>query len=103
MSIATNINSPRQSFFQWIGSHRFEIFLLVYGLWVFTPFLAPVLMHIGWTGDGKAIYFIYSFFCHQLPERSLFLFGEKAMYSLTEIQVAWQNTLIHTTSSIYWK
>jgi uncharacterized membrane protein len=49
-------------------------------------------MHIGWTGAGKAIYFIYSFFCHQLPERSFFLFGEKTMYSLTEIQVAWQNT-----------
>jgi len=50
-------------------------------------------MHIGWTGAGKAIYFIYSFFCHQLPERSFFLFGEKAMYSLDEIQAAWQNTM----------
>ena len=93
MSIAANINSPRQSFLQWIGSHGFVIFLLVYGLWVFAPFLAPVFMHIGWTGAGKAVYFIYSFFCHQLPERSFFLFGEKTMYSLTEIQAAWQDTV----------
>jgi uncharacterized membrane protein len=93
MSIAANINLPRQSFLQWISSHGFVIFLLVYGLWVLTPFLAPVLMHIGWTGAGKAIYFIYSFFCHQLPERSFFLFGEKTMYSLTEIQAAWQDTV----------
>jgi uncharacterized membrane protein len=93
MSIAANINPPRQSFFQWISSHGFVIFLLVYGLWVIAPFLAPVLMHIGWTGAGKAIYFIYSFFCHQLPERSFFLFGEKTMYSLTEIQAAWQDTV----------
>lgn len=50
-------------------------------------------MHIGWTGAGKAIYFAYSFFCHQLPERSFFLFGEKTMYSLTEIQSAWQDTI----------
>lgn len=49
-------------------------------------------MHIGWTGAGKAIYFIYSFFCHQLPARSFFLFGEKTMYSLSEILVAWQIT-----------
>jgi uncharacterized membrane protein len=49
-------------------------------------------MHIGWTSAGNVIYFIYSFFCHQLPERSFFLFGEKPMYSLTEIQSAWQNT-----------
>lgn len=49
-------------------------------------------MHIGWTSVGKATYFIYSFFCHQLPERSFFWFGEKSMYSLIEIQTVWQNT-----------
>jgi uncharacterized membrane protein len=41
---------------------------------------------------GKAVYFVYSFFCHQLPERSFFWFGERSMYSLAEIQAAWQNT-----------
>ena len=50
-------------------------------------------MRIGWSGAGKAIYFIYSFFCHQLPERSYFLFGDKLMYSLSEIQAAWQDTI----------
>jgi uncharacterized membrane protein len=49
-------------------------------------------MKLGWTGAGNSIYFIYSFFCHQLPERSLFLFGEKTMYPLNEIQAAWQET-----------
>jgi len=74
-----------QSAFRWLGAHWFETFLFVYGLWVFSPFLAPVFMHIGWTSVGKATYFIYSFFCHQLPERSFFWFGEKSMYSLIEI------------------
>jgi uncharacterized membrane protein len=60
---------------------------------VFIPFLAPVFIHIGWTGAGKAIYLIDSLFCHQLPERSFFFFGEKSMYSLLEIQTVWQNTL----------
>jgi uncharacterized membrane protein len=92
MSLVTNINSPRQSFFGWVSSHGFQTFLIVYGLWVVTPFLAPVFMHIGWTGAGKTIYFIYSFFCHQLPERSFFFFGEKSLYTLTEIQAGWQNT-----------
>ena len=82
----------KQSIFQWIGDHWFETFLIVYGLWVWTPFLAPLLMHIGLDGAGKAIYFIYSFFCHQLPERSYFLFGQKTMYPLSEIQSAWQGT-----------
>jgi len=82
-----------QTFSDWLDHHWFEIFLVVYGLWVFIPFLAPVFMGIGWSGAGKAIYFIYSFFCHQLPERSYFLFGDKLMYSLSEIQAAWQDTI----------
>jgi uncharacterized membrane protein len=49
-------------------------------------------MAIGWSDAGKAIYFIYSFLCHQLPERSYFLFGPKFTYSLAEIQAAWRNT-----------
>ncbi len=75
-----------------LSRHWFAAFLIVYGLWVWTPFLAPVFMRLGWDGAGKAVYFIYSFFCHQLPERSFFFFGQKPMYSLGEIQSAWQNT-----------
>lgn len=77
----------------WLGRHWLEIFLAVYGVWVILPFLAPWFMRIGWTGAGNATYFAYSFFCHQLPERSFFLFGQKPMYSLAEIQAAWRNTI----------
>src|SRR6186713_995055 len=81
MPAATTINSEKPSgqVFQWIGTHWFETFLIVYGLWIFAPFLAPFFMQIGWFDAGKAVYFIYSFFCHQLPERSFFFFGEKSM------------------------
>ena len=41
---------------------------------------------------GNAIYLIYSFECHQLPQRAYFLFGQKMTYSLAEIQAAWQPT-----------
>lgn len=71
----------------------FTTFVVVYGLWVWLPWLAPVFMHIGWARAGQALYFFYSFFCHQLPERSLFLFGHLPMYPLTQIQAAWRNTL----------
>lgn len=92
-TLTTSRPRPKQSVFQWLESHWFAAFLLIYGLWVWTPFLAPVFMRLGWDGAGRAIYLIYSFFCHQLPERSFFLFGEKAMYSLAEIQAAWQDTI----------
>jgi uncharacterized membrane protein len=77
----------------WISRHWLVIFFVLYGLWVWSPWLAPIFMHIGWDGAGRALYFFYSFFCHQLPERSFFLFGQKPMYTLTEIQAAWQSTL----------
>jgi len=50
-------------------------------------------MQIGWSGPGRVIYFIYSFLCHQLPQRSYFLFGSKFTYNLAEVQSAWQNTI----------
>lgn len=95
MSTATAVARTKstKSFADWLTRHWFGTFLVVYGLWVFLPFLAPVFMKIGWEGAGRAIYFIYSFFCHQLPERSFFWFGEKTMYSLKEIQTAWQDTI----------
>ena len=42
------------------------------------------------SSDLNAIYFFYSFLCHQLPQRSLFLFGPKFSYSLAEIGAVWQ-------------
>ena len=82
-----------QSFGRWLAQHWLGVFLVVYGIWVWLPFMAPVFMNFGWSGAGKGLYFIYSFFCHQLPERSIFLFGAKTMYTIGEIQAAWQNTL----------
>lgn len=68
------------------------VFGIVFGIYTGLPFLAPVFMHLGWKGAGNAIYFIYSFLCHQLPERSYFLFGPKISYSLAELQAAGQDT-----------
>lgn len=73
--------------------HWIIFFAIVVGMYVGLPFLAPVFMHWGWLGPGRAIYTIYSFLCHQLSERSYFLFGPKMTYSLAEIQSVWQNTL----------
>lgn len=68
------------------------LFGIFYGAFIALPFVAPVLMDIGWKGAGNILYFFYSFLCHQLPERSFFLFGPKFMYSLPEIQSVWQKS-----------
>jgi uncharacterized membrane protein len=66
---------------------------LLLGIYIGLPFLAPVFMQLGLAGPARLIYTLYSFLCHQLPQRSYFLFGSNLTYSLPEIQSAWQNTL----------
>jgi len=68
------------------------IFVIILGIYAGLPFLAPVFMKLGWDAPARAIYIIYSFLCHQLPQRSYFLFGSKLTYSLPEIQSIWRNT-----------
>ena len=92
MNVASGTSHRSNSSTEWLGRNWFLVFALFYGLWVWAPFLAPIFMHLGWDGPANTIYFVYSFFCHQLPERSYFLFGPKAMYSLKAIQAAWMNT-----------
>lgn len=76
----------------WLSRHWLFSLSVLIGIWVGLPWLAPYFMEMGWTAAGKAIYLLYAAQCHQLPQRSFFLFGNDPMYSLTEIQVAWQNT-----------
>ncbi|RPI27641.1 MAG: DUF2085 domain-containing protein [Chloroflexota bacterium] len=90
-SLATySVHPSRLEMF--LSRYWLRIFLIGFGLYVWLPFLAPVLMKFGWEGPARAIYFVYSILCHQLPQRSFFLFGPQGMYSLAEVQAAWQDT-----------
>ncbi len=76
----------------WLSQHWLLVVNTVAGILVILPFLAPVFMSIGWIIPAKGIYWVYSYLCHQLPERSYFLFGSKVSYSIVEIQSVWKNT-----------
>ena len=77
----------------WFSNHWLLIFNGAWGLFVILPWIAPLFMAAGLTFPGRAVYFIYNFFCHQLPERSWFLFGSQFSYSQAEIALAWGTTL----------
>ncbi|MBI5034809.1 MAG: DUF2085 domain-containing protein [Chloroflexi bacterium] len=74
-----------------LGLVRHWLFFVnvIFGVFVLAPFAAPILMQVGATSIADAIYFIYSFLCHQLPQRSYFIFGPKLSYSLAEIENVW--------------
>src|SRR3990170_919902 len=88
-AIAVRPARRSERFVLWLSERWLLIFSVVYGAFVIAPWLAPVFMKIGLTGLGNAIYFVYQFFCHQLPERSFFLFGSQPMYSLQQIGAVW--------------
>lgn len=76
----------------WLKRNWLLLFSLGWGVFVTLPILAPIFMHLGWSGFARLIYGVYSITCHQLPQRSFFLFGPKLTYSLPEIQAAFQVT-----------
>jgi uncharacterized membrane protein len=61
------------------------LFNLLTGLYVLLPILASVLMAFGAPQVAHIIYLVYRPACHQLPERSFFLFGPKPSYTLDEL------------------
>lgn len=76
----------------WLSRNWLWVFVIPWSVFITLPLLAPLFMRLGWQAPAQLIYTIYSFVCHQLPERSFFLFGPKLMYSLPEIQAAFQQT-----------
>jgi len=50
------------------------------GIFAFLPFIAPVLLAAGLTAPASVIYAVYGFTCHQRPDRSWFILGEKMAY-----------------------
>lgn len=83
---------PTQTKTAYLIRHWLLLFNLVLGVYVGLPWLAPVLMKLGLPAVANLIYLFYSTQCHQLPQRSYFLFGPQAMYPLVEIQAAWRAT-----------
>jgi uncharacterized membrane protein len=69
-----------------LAKHWLLLINLVIGVYGGLPFLAPTLMALGYTWPAKVIYTIYKSLCHQLPQRSFFLFGPRLVYSLGTLQ-----------------
>lgn len=64
----------------WFSKHWLAMFNLVALIYVGLPVLAPFLMQAGLTAPARVIYTVYSPLCHQMTQRSFFLFGEQVAY-----------------------
>lgn len=71
-----------------LARHWLWVVNLFFGLYIGLAVLAPLLMAFGFTGPARAIYGFFSFQCHQLPQRSYYLFGQAGSlqtYSLDQV------------------
>lgn len=69
-----------------LAKHWLLLVNLVLSVYGGLPLLAPVLMGLGFTWPAEFIYMIYKPLCHQLPQRSFFLFGPQLAYSVETLQ-----------------
>jgi len=69
-------------FLLFLAGHWLCIFNVVIGVFAGLPFLAPYLVKQGYQVPAGAIYFFYHVIggCHQMPERSFFLWGHQMAY-----------------------
>jgi len=81
--IQQNESPNRDKVFEsWFGRNYLHLILGSLFLFISLSFLAPVFLQIGLTLPAKVIYLMDGFFCHQLPFRSWFFFGDQPYYPL---------------------
>jgi uncharacterized membrane protein len=83
---ADRISAAVDRFVARLARHWLALFNTIVAVFVLLPFLAPLLMHMGLERPASVIYLVYQPTCHQLPERSFFLFGPQGAYSVAELE-----------------
>ncbi len=68
-----------------IGAHWLCGANLAMGLYIGLPVLSPILYQLGYPRAGGVIQTLFRPFCHQRPDRSFFLFGERPFYSMAQL------------------
>jgi uncharacterized membrane protein len=66
------------------ASNIFIAFLVVINV---MPVLAPLFQHWGFDFGARAIYFVYSFFCHQIHWRSLHLYDHQCAWCTRDMAI----------------
>lgn len=72
-------------FVLWLSRHWLAVLNTIALVYVGLPVVAPVLMYVGLDWPASVIHTLYRPLCHQLPQRSFFLFGPQMTYRLEQL------------------
>lgn len=84
--LTATVNTAVNRLAGWLARHWLATFNVFVLLFVGLSFLAPLLAHAGLARPAQLIYTIYAPTCHQLPERSFFVFGRQIVYHVHELE-----------------
>ncbi|MCA9881414.1 MAG: DUF2085 domain-containing protein [Anaerolineae bacterium] len=80
----------------WILQNWVGVFLIGFGLFNLLPFIAPIMAKLGIQLFADLIYTLYAPLCHQMAQRSFFLFGSQIMYSPEQLPITLTDNLTTT-------
>ena len=80
----------------WILQNWVIIFLISFGVFNLLPFIAPIMAKLGVQLFADLIYTLYVPLCHQMAQRSFFLFGSQMMYSPEQLPITLTDNLTTT-------
>jgi uncharacterized membrane protein len=84
-SVARRLTAVADRFILWLSQRWLAVLNALALAYVGLPVVAPMLMYVGLDWPARVIHSLYRPLCHQLPQRSFFLFGPKLTYSLQEL------------------
>lgn len=78
----------------WVSRHWLALANCAIAAYLLLPALAPVLMYAGHPLAARVLYTVFLPLCHQLPERSFFVFGRQPIYSYQQLSEALGQALV---------
>ncbi len=92
LSYKQKINLIRATYF--VMKNWLVLVIITLGIINILPFVAPLLMELGFESPANFIYLLYTPLCHQMAQRSFFLFGEHVMYAPQSFPITITGNLI---------
>jgi len=83
--LAERVAAYADRFVLWLSKRWLAVVNAMALVYVGLPLAAPAMMYLGLTGPARLIHAVYSPLCHQLPQRSFFLFGPRLTYRFEEL------------------
>jgi uncharacterized membrane protein len=84
-TLAARVSSVADRAVFWLSRRWLRVVNGLALLYVGLPLLAPLLMYLGAEWPARVVHAIYRPLCHQLPQRSFFLFGPQATYRYEQL------------------